>query len=130
VRRRVLLGTVAAFATVAACGDTPEDGGAGATEAMVLETCAPGADPVETEVCQCAFSELQARFDAEELERLDRELLDDPDTVPPEVQEVVLACGFERVAPPTTKPPTATTSAPRPTTSSSSSSTSTTTRRP
>ena len=71
----------------------------------MLASCAPGGDPVETEVCQCAYDELRDRFDAEELERLDRQLLDDPDTVPPEVREVALACGFDRVSPPTTKPP-------------------------
>ena len=118
MRRRVLLATVLAL-SAAACDSASDDGDEGATEAMVLETCAPDRDPVELDVCECAFEELRDRFDDEALERLDRELLDDPDTVPPEVQEVVLACGFERVSPPTTKPPTST-----------STSTSTTLRRP
>ena len=116
MRRRVLLGALAALATTASCGSTPEDGGAGATEAMVLASCAPNGDPVETEVCECAYDELSDRFDADELERLDRELLDDPETVPAEVQEVALACGFERVSPPTTKPPDVSSSSSTPTT--------------
>lgn len=76
---------------------------------MVLETCAPGGDPVETEVCECAYETVRERYDAEELERLDQQLRDDPDTVPADVQEAVLACAFDRVSPPTTEPPTTTT---------------------
>ena len=122
MRRPVRLGALAAAATIAACGSTPEDGGPTAIEAMVLASCAPSGDPVETEVCECAYTELGERFDAEELERLDRELLDDPDTVPAEVREVALACGFERISPPTTKPPveTSTTTTTRPAVSSTS----------
>jgi hypothetical protein len=92
------------------CGDDPADGGADATAAMVLETCAPGGDPVETEVCECAYRELTERFDDAQLEDLDRELRDDPETVPPEIRQVVLDCGFERVAPPTSKPAATSTS--------------------
>ena len=122
MHRRVLL-AAALLLSAAACESSSDDGEAGATEAMVLETCAPSRDPVELDVCECAYEALRERFDDEALERLDRELLDDPESVPPEVQEIVLACGFERVAPPTTKPSTTTTS-------SSSSTTSTTVRRP
>ena len=129
MHRRVLLAAALALAA-AACESSPEETDAGATEAMVLETCAPDRDPVELDVCDCAFRELRDRFDDEALERLDRELLDDPDAVPPEVQEVVLACGFERVSPPTTKPPSTTTSSSTSSTSSTSSSTTSTTRRP
>ena len=124
MHRRVLV-AAAVLLTAAACESSSDDGDEGATEAMVLETCAPDRDPVELDVCECAFQELRDRFDDEALERLDRELRDDPDTVPPEVQEVVLACGFERVSPPTTKPPSTTTSG-----ASSTSSTTSTTRRP
>ena len=85
---------------------------------MVLETCAPGGDPVETEVCECAFDEVRERFDADGLDRLDRQLRDDPDTVPAAVQEAVLACGFDRVSPPTTKQAETSTTRPRPTTTS------------
>lgn len=85
-----------------------DDGGAGATRSMVLETCAPGGDAVETEVCECAYDELADRYDADELERIDRQVRDDPDNVPAEVQAIVLDCGFEQVAPPTTKPTTST----------------------
>jgi hypothetical protein len=112
-----------------ACGTDTDDGGADAVEAMVLETCAPSRDPIEAEVCQCALDELQTRFDAHALEELDRQLRDDPDTIPPEVQEIVLDCGFDRVAPPAPKPEESTTSSTA-ATSSSSSSSSTTTRSP
>jgi hypothetical protein len=123
VRRsvRVALGLVAALA-VASCADT-DDGGDGATESMVLETCAPGDVPVEEDVCRCAFDTLTDRLDADELERLDQQLRDDPETVPPDVQAAVLECGFAVVAPPTTKPPT-------PTSTSTPTSTTTTTTRP
>ena len=124
MRGRVLL-TLAVAA--AACATDTDDGGTGAVEAMVLETCAPSRDPIEGEVCQCALEELQNRFDDAELEELDRQLRDDPETIPADVQEVVLDCGFERVSPPAPKPPESTTSSAR---SSSSSSTSTTTRSP
>jgi len=126
VRRHLLVVAHLALAGlgVIACGETADDGGEGALEAMVLETCAPGADPVESDVCRCAYRELRDRLDAEELERLDRQLRDDPDTVPPEVQEVVLACGFEVVTPPTAKPSSTTTATS--TTSSSAPRTSTT----
>ncbi len=129
MRGRLLVAAAALF--VGACGAT-DDGGSDATESMVLETCAPGSVPVEEDVCRCAFDELRDRFDDEALERLDRQVRDEPDTIPPEVQEVVLACGFEVVAPPTTKPATTTTTATSSSTSSttSSSSTSSTTVRP
>ena len=123
MHRRVLVATAL---LLTACGGSNDDGDEGATEAMVLETCAPDRDPIELDVCECAYQELRDRFDDDAIERLDRELLDDPETVPPEVQEVVLACGFERVSPPTTKPPSTTTTS----SSSSTSSTSTTLRRP
>ena len=124
MRGRVLL-TLAVAA--AACGVDSGDGATGAVEAMVLETCAPSRDPIESEVCQCALDELERRFDDAELEALDRQLRDDPETIPADVQEVVLDCGFERVSPPAPKPPESTSSS---SSSSSSSSTSTTTRSP
>lgn len=113
------------LALAAACSG-PDDGDAGATRTMVLETCAPGGDAVETEVCECAYDELADRYDADELERLDRQVRDDPENVPPELQEIVLDCGFEQVAPPTTKPATTSTS----TSTSTSRSTSTTEQEP
>ena len=95
-----------AAVALSSCGST-DDGGERATERMVLETCAPGGDdPIETEVCECAYEELAARLDAEELEDLDRQLRDDPETIPVAVQEAVLECAFAPVAPPTTKTPT------------------------
>ena len=72
---------------------------------MVLATCAPGPTRSRPRCASAPSSELRDRFDDEALERLDRQLRDDPDTVPAEVQEAVLACGFEQVSPPTTKPP-------------------------
>jgi hypothetical protein len=129
VRRRVLL-TLTFVVAAAACGADTDDGGAGAVEAMVLETCAPSRDPIEAEVCQCALDELQIRFDADALEELDRQLRDDPETIPPEVQEIVLDCGFERVSPPAPKPEESTTTSSTASTSSTSSSTSTTRRSP
>jgi len=125
VRRRLLVAILVSVSSTA-CGETADDGGESAVEAMVLETCAPGADPVESEVCRCAYRELRERLDGEELERLDRQLRDDPETVPDEVQEVVLACGFEVVTPPTAKPSSTTTPAPSTTASSSVPTTSTT----
>jgi hypothetical protein len=121
VHRRVLL----ALVVLTACA-SPEEADPDAIETMVLATCAPRADPVETEVCECAFDAIRARFDADDLERLDRQLRDDPDTVPAEVQEAVLDCGFDRVSPPTTKPATTTTGS----SVTASTSTSTTLRRP
>jgi len=115
VRRAVLL--IAVLGAAAACAEV-DDGGAGATEAMVLETCAPGADPAEVAVCRCAYERLADQLDADALAELDRDARDDPETVPPLLQEAVLACLFERVAPPPTKAPA--------TTSTTSSSTSTT----
>lgn len=112
--RRLLL-LVALAATATACGDGAEDGGADATRSMVLETCAPGGDPVEVEICRCAHDELAERYDADALADLDQDLRDDPETVPDAVEEIVLGCAFERVAP----PPTPTTR-PKPTTTSSS----------
>lgn len=91
---------------------------------MVLETCAPGGDAVETRVCECAFDELSERFDADQLERLDRQLRDDPGTVPDAVQAAVLDCEFELIAPPPT--PTTGRSSTTTTTSSPSTSSSTT----
>ena len=96
---------------------------------MVLETCAPGGDPVETEVCECAFDAVSERFDAAALDRLDRQLRDDPDTVPAAVQEAVLECGFDRVSPPTTKPPETTSSSATSSTSSTGPTSSTSTTR-
>jgi hypothetical protein len=97
-------------AGLAACGDSPEVGGAAAVRSMVLEACAPGGDAVQTDICTCAYDALADRFDGEALESLDRELRDDPETVPAAVQEAVLECSFEQVAPPTSKPTTTSTS--------------------
>jgi hypothetical protein len=108
-----LVAAVVATAVLAACGADPDGGplATEATEAMMLETCAPTAEPLEVEVCRCAFEAVTEQYDAEELERLDRRLRDEPDQVPPEVQEAILDCTFEVLAPPAA-PATTTTSAP------------------
>jgi hypothetical protein len=106
---------VVAAAALAGCGGAGDDG-ADATEALVLEACAPGRDPLEVQVCRCAYRELSERLDAEELEQIDQQLRDDPEDVPEVVQEAALACAFEPVAvppPPTTTTSTSTTTAPR-----------------
>ena len=117
MRRPVRLAASVGAVVLAACAN-PDDADRAAIETMVMETCSPRADPIETQVCECAFEAISERFDAEALDRLDGQLRDDPDTVPAAVQEAVLACGFDRVSPPTTKPETPSTSAaPRSTTS-------------
>jgi hypothetical protein len=103
---------VAVALLLAGCAGA-DDGATDATESMVLETCAPGTVPVEVQVCTCAYEELNRRLDAAELARLDRQLRDDPETVPAEVQAVVLECGFEVLAPPTTTKPSTTTTTSR-----------------
>jgi hypothetical protein len=95
---------------LAACGGE-EDLGRAATEAMVLETCAPGGEPLEVEICRCAFDAVVDTYDADELERLDRRLRDEPDQVPVEVQEAILDCTFEVLEPPA-QPTTSTSTAP------------------
>lgn len=96
------------MAVVGCAGDDPPE--RGATEAVFLETCAPGGTPVEEEVCRCAFERIASGLDADELERLDRNLRDDPATVPPEVTEAALACAAEPLTPPTPRPSRTTTS--------------------
>jgi hypothetical protein len=123
VGRRRAITVAVALAASAGCTGSPEVGGAEAVRAMVLEACAPGGDAVQTDICSCAYDTLAERFDARALESLDRELRDDPETVPQPVQEAVLECTFEQVAPPTSKPTTTTSSS---TTSSSTTSSSTT----
>jgi hypothetical protein len=100
VRRSVLI--VAALAAVAGvgvgCSDTASDD-RDATEAVFLETCAPGGEPVEQDVCRCAFEKITDGMSATDLERLDRNLRDEPDVVPPEVTEAALACAAEPLTP-------------------------------
>ena len=100
MRRSVLIATLAAAAAAAAgCSDPPfED--RSATEEVFLETCAPGGTPIEEEVCRCAFERIVEDLSAAELERLDRNLRDDPGTVPPEITEAALACAEEPLTSP------------------------------
>jgi hypothetical protein len=106
VHRAVLLtvGLLGVALAGAACGADAADGGIEATEAMMLETCAPGADPREVELCRCAWDALVADLDADAIAELDRDVRDDPANVPPALQEAVLGCAFALVAPPPTKP--------------------------
>jgi hypothetical protein len=106
---RAVAAVAAAVTFAAACGDD-EPFGRAATEAMVLETCAPSGEPLEVEICRCAFNAVADTYDAEELERLDRRLRDEPDQVPVEVQEAILDCTFDVLEPPAQ--PTTSTTAP------------------
>lgn len=96
MRRRILTAVAVALA-VAGCGDATPD--RAATERVFLETCAPGGEPAEVEVCRCAFERIAEERSAEELRVLDRNLRDDPETVPPEVPAAALACAAEALTP-------------------------------
>lgn len=87
----------AALVVAAGCSDRPDD--RDATEQVFLETCAPGGTPLEEEVCRCAFKRITDGLSADELERLDRNLRDQPDTVPPEVTEAALGCAAQPLEP-------------------------------
>ena len=102
---------IATLAVAAGCGD-PAPSDRAATEAVFLETCAPGGTPLEERVCRCAFEAIAEDLSAEQLERLDRNLRDDPDTVPAVVTEAALACAAEPLTPPTPRPTTPTTAPP------------------
>jgi hypothetical protein len=109
VRRPVRYLTVVVGAVLAVgCGD-PGPTDRQATEAVFLETCAPGGTPLEERVCRCAFEAIAEDLSAAGLERLDRNLRDDPETVPPEVTEAALACAAAPITPPTARPTTSTT---------------------
>ena len=59
-------------------------------------------------MCRCAFDTIVEDLSAEQLERLDRNLRDDPETVPAEVTEAALDCAAEPLTPPTPRPTTPT----------------------
>jgi hypothetical protein len=114
VRPAVLLTAgLAGLAVLAACS-AEADLDPGATEAVFLETCAPGGTEVEQDVCRCAFERITDGMDTDELRDLDRNLRDDPDTVPREITEAALVCAAEPLTPPTPKPTTTTTSTTEP----------------
>ena len=97
------------LALTAGCNDdafTDRD----ATEAVFLETCAPGGTAVEVDVCRCAFERIVEDLEADELERLDRNLRDDPETIPAEVTEAAIECAAEPLTPPTARATSSTTS--------------------
>lgn len=104
---------MAAAAGLVACSERPPTD-LDATEAVFLETCAPGGTPLEDRVCRCAFDTVVADLSVEEIDRLDRNLRDDPDTVPPEVTEAALDCAAAPLTPLTGRPTTSTTSTTRP----------------
>ena len=99
VRTAALAAITAVVVTAAGCADD-EPFDRAATEAMVLETCAPSGEPLEVEICRCAFNAVADTHDADELERLDQRLRDEPDLVPVEVQEAILDCTYEVLEPP------------------------------
>lgn len=96
MRRRILTAVTVALA-MAGCGAATPD--RAATERVFLETCAPGGESDEVEVCRCAFERIAEDLSAEELRVLDRNLRDEPETVPPEVPEAALACAAEPLTP-------------------------------
>lgn len=99
MRRPVLIAVAAAALALVAVGCSDPLTDRDATERMFLETCAPGGTPVEQSVCQCAFDRIVDGMSATDLENLDRNLRDEPDTVPPEVTEAALACAAEPLTP-------------------------------
>jgi len=110
-RPRFAAAALVAGIVLGACGDNGDYGRA-ATESMVLETCAPSGDPLEVEVCRCAYEAVTQNYDDAELERLDRRLRDEPDQLPADVQQAILDCTFDLLEPPpqpagqtTTTPP-------------------------
>lgn len=112
--RHLIAGVAVAVAALGAGCSDPGPSDLEATEAVFLETCAPGGTPLEERVCRCAFDAITAELSASGLERLDRNLRDDPDTVPPEVTEAALACAAAPLTPPTARPTTSTTSTTEP----------------
>jgi hypothetical protein len=96
---RLVPAVAAAIALAAAgCGDDAVPDRA-ATERMFLETCAPGGEEAEEEVCRCAFERLTEDLSDDELEDLDRRVRGGPETLPVEVTEAALACAAELLEP-------------------------------
>lgn len=110
MRRRIrfLIPVLVSASAIAGCSD-PAPTDLDATEAVFLETCAPGGTPLEERVCRCAFDAITEDLSASALERLDRNLRDDPDTVPPEVATAALDCAAAPLTPATPRPTTSTT---------------------
>ena len=80
-----------------------------AIRALALESCAPGDTPIEVSICRCALDVVLAEHDLDSLIELDRRLRDGGARMPADVQEAVLSCLSNAVAPPAlkpTKPPT------------------------
>ncbi len=113
MRRPVLsaFAVAVAISTTTACAEPPADNPA-VTERIFLETCAPGRTPVEEQVCRCAFEAITADLSPSALERLDRNLRDDPETVPAEVAAAALDCAAVPLTPPTVAVPSSTTAKP------------------
>jgi hypothetical protein len=106
------LAVVAALvaALVAGCGDPGTDGYSRATEAVFLESCTAGLGPGGQAVCRCAYDELTRTVPFAEYRRIDRQLRDDPETVPSRISALVTGCTEEVVRP--TLPSTTSTTAP------------------
>lgn len=95
----VALTVASAAGPVTTSGCADDAGSRGATDMMVLETCAPDRRPLEVEICRCALASVKEQYSPAALERLDRRLRDDPDRVPADIQRAVLECTFAAVAP-------------------------------
>lgn len=109
VRTRVRTVVAGAAMVLAACGEDVPDGYSAATEAVFLETCAAGLGIGELAVCECTYDSLVAETPFEEYLALDREVRDDPTTVPPALQAIAVTCAAVALSPlaPTTTPTTA-----------------------
>ncbi len=99
-RSSIAGGVGAVVLILAACGDDVPDGYSAATEAVFLETCAAGLGTGEVAVCECTYDTLVAETPFEEYLALDREVRDDPTTVPPALQAIAVTCAAEALSPP------------------------------
>lgn len=69
------------------------------TEAIYLETCAPGGLELEVEVCRCTYRRIVAEFEPAEVEQLDAALRSDPTAVPAEVTAAAISCAAAPLSP-------------------------------
>ncbi len=99
-RIRIVTGAVVgAVVALAGCGDDLPDGYSAATKAVFLETCAAGLGIGELTVCECTYDNLVAETPFEEYLDLDRQVRDDPTTVPPALEAIAVTCAAEALSP-------------------------------
>ncbi|MGH9138636.1 MAG: hypothetical protein ACRD0G_16595 [Acidimicrobiales bacterium] len=98
--RLIVIAALALLLAAAACSDDPA-GYDEATEAVFLEACTAGLTRGGEAVCSCAYDAVTDRLTFEEYEALDRDLRDDPEAVPTELQRIVLGCEADVLRPPT-----------------------------